>query len=104
RDHARILQSSTSEVYGEPQISPQPETYWGNVNSYGARSMYDESKRFAEALLWVYRHQRGVNTALVRIFNTYGPNMDPEDGRVVSNFIVQALRNEPITVYGNGRQ
>ncbi len=104
RDKARFLQASTSEVYGEPHISPQPETYWGNVNSYGARSMYDESKRFAEALVWVYRHQRNVNTAIVRIFNTYGPNMDPDDGRVVSNFIVQALKGIPITVYGDGTQ
>lgn len=102
RDKARFLQSSTSEVYGEPTLSPQPETYLGNVNAYGARSMYDESKRFAEALIWVYRHQRGVNTAIARIFNTYGPHMDPNDGRVVSNFIVQALQNKPLTMYGNG--
>ena len=104
RDHARFFHTSTSEVYGEPQQSPQPESYWGNVNSYGARSMYDEAKRFAEALIWVYRHQHGVNTALVRIFNTYGPHMDPEDGRVVSNFIVQALTGQPLTVYGDGAQ
>lgn len=104
RDNARFLQASTSEVYGDPEIHPQPETYWGNVNSYGARSMYDESKRFAEALIWVYRHQFNVNTAVLRIFNTYGPHMDPADGRVVSNFIVQALRNEPITLYGEGTQ
>ena len=104
RDQARLLHASTSEVYGEPEISPQPETYLGNVNSYGARSMYDESKRFAEALLWVYRHQRGADTAIVRIFNTYGPRMDPDDGRVVSNFIVQALRGQPLTVYGKGTQ
>lgn len=104
RDGARFMHTSTSEVYGEPHVHPQPESYWGNVNSYGARSMYDESKRFAEALIWVYRKQRGVNTAIVRIFNTYGPNMDPEDGRVVSNFIIQALKNEPITIYGKGTQ
>jgi nucleoside-diphosphate-sugar epimerase len=104
RDGARFLHTSTSEVYGEPQVHPQPETYWGNVNSYGARSMYDESKRFAEALIWVYHHQQKLNTAIVRIFNTYGPNMDPSDGRVVSNFITQALKNEPITVYGKGTQ
>jgi nucleoside-diphosphate-sugar epimerase len=104
RDGARFVHSSTSEVYGEPEISPQPETYLGNVNSYGARSMYDESKRFAEALIWVYRHQRNVNTGIVRIFNTYGPHMDPEDGRVVSNFIVQALRGVPLTMYGKGTQ
>lgn len=102
RDKARFLQSSTSEVYGEPTVSPQPETYLGNVNSYGARSMYDESKRFAEALIWVYRNQRDVNTAVARIFNTYGPRMDPDDGRVVSNFIMQALQNQPITMYGEG--
>jgi nucleoside-diphosphate-sugar epimerase len=104
RDHARFFHTSTSEIYGEPAISPQPETYLGNVNSYGARSMYDEAKRFAEALIWVYRHQRGVNTVMVRIFNTYGPFMDPDDGRVVSNFIVQALQGVPLTVYGDGLQ
>jgi dTDP-glucose 4,6-dehydratase len=104
RDNARFLHTSTSEVYGNPSVHPQPESYWGNVNSYGARSMYDESKRFAEALIWVYRNQRNVNTGIVRIFNTYGPKMDPEDGRVVSNFIIQALKSEPITVYGEGKQ
>ena len=104
RDNARFMQASTSEVYGDPQVHPQPESYWGNVNSYGARAMYDEAKRFAEALIWVYRHQKNVNTCMVRIFNTYGPHMDPEDGRVVSNFIIQALKNEPITMYGEGRQ
>ena len=104
RDGARFMQASTSEVYGDPQVHPQPETYWGNVNSYGARAMYDESKRFAEALIWVYRNQKDANTCLVRIFNTYGPHMDPEDGRVVSNFVIQALKNEPITIYGEGQQ
>ncbi|HEU5187777.1 MAG TPA: UDP-glucuronic acid decarboxylase family protein [Candidatus Saccharimonadales bacterium] len=104
RDSARFFHTSTSEVYGEPQVHPQPETYWGNVNSYGGRAMYDEAKRFAEALIWVYRHQHGVNTGIVRIFNTYGPHMDPVDGRVVSNFIVQALKGEPITMYGEGNQ
>ncbi len=104
RDDARYVHTSTSEVYGDPHVHPQPESYWGNVNSYGARSMYDESKRFSEALIWVYRHQHGVNSGIVRIFNTYGPHMDPQDGRVVSNFIVQALKNEPITIYGDGRQ
>lgn len=104
RDNARFMQASTSEVYGDPVVHPQPETYWGNVNSYGARSMYDESKRFGEALIWVYRNQHNVNTALLRIFNTYGPHMDPKDGRVVSNFIMQALKGEPITIYGNGEQ
>lgn len=104
RDRARFLQASTSEVYGEPLVHPQVENYWGNVNSYGARSMYDESKRFAEAMIWVYKHQKDVDTCIARIFNTYGPNMDPEDGRVVSNFIIQALKNEPLTVYGEGKQ
>lgn len=104
RDNARFLQASTSEVYGDPTVSPQPESYWGNVNSYGARSMYDEAKRFGEALVWVYKNQHGVNTGIVRIFNTYGPNMDPADGRVVSNFIMQALKGESITIYGDGKQ
>jgi nucleoside-diphosphate-sugar epimerase len=101
---ARFLQASTSEVYGEPQVHPQVESYWGNVNPYGARSMYDEAKRYGEALIWVYRTQHGVNTGIARIFNTYGPHMDPRDGRVVSNFIVQALRGEPLTMYGEGKQ
>jgi len=100
----RILQTSTSEVYGDPRIHPQPESYWGNVNSYGPRSCYDEGKRAGEALLYDYHHKYGVDTRIVRIFNTYGPNMDIDDGRVVSNFIVQALRNEPITIYGDGEQ
>jgi nucleoside-diphosphate-sugar epimerase len=104
RDQARYMHTSTSEVYGDPSVHPQPETYWGNVNSYGARSMYDESKRYSEAMMWVYRHQRGVNTGVVRIFNTYGPHMDPQDGRVVSNFIIQALQGKPITMYGRGTQ
>ncbi len=104
RDNARFMQASTSEVYGDPTVHPQPESYFGNVNSYGARAMYDEAKRFAEALIWVYRNQKNANTCLVRIFNTYGPHMDPQDGRVVSNFIVQALKNEPITMYGGGTQ
>lgn len=104
RDGARFVDTSTSEVYGDPEIHPQPETYWGHVNSYGARSMYDESKRFSEALIWVYRNQKKVNTGIARIFNTYGPHMDPEDGRVVSNFIIQALKGEPITMYGKGTQ
>ncbi len=105
RDHkARFFHASTSEVYGDPAIHPQPESYWGNVNPYGPRSMYDESKRFAEALIYVYRHKYGVSTAIGRFFNTYGPNMDPEDGRVVSNFIVQALQGEPLTMYGDGKQ
>lgn len=104
RDNARFMQASTSEVYGDPKIHPQPESYWGNVNSYGARAMYDEAKRFAEAMIWVYCHQKAANTTIVRIFNTYGPHMDPADGRVVSNFIIQALKNQPITVYGKGTQ
>lgn len=104
RDDCRFIQASTSEVYGEPQVHPQPETYWGNVNSYGARSMYDESKRYAEALIWVYRKQANANTGIARIFNTYGPHTDPADGRVVSNFIVQALKGESLTMYGKGDQ
>jgi nucleoside-diphosphate-sugar epimerase len=104
RDNARFVDTSTSEVYGDPEIHPQPETYWGHVNSYGARSMYDESKRFSEALIWVYRNQKHANTGIARIFNTYGPHMDPDDGRVVSNFIIQALKGEPITMYGKGTQ
>lgn len=104
RNGARILQASTSEVYGDPEVHPQPESYWGKVNSYGPRSMYDEAKRFGEALIYVYRNQFNVNTGIVRIFNTYGPRMDPNDGRVVSNFIVQALKGEPLTVYGKGDQ
>ncbi len=102
--NARFFQASTSEVYGDPHIHPQPESYWGNVNPYGARSMYDEAKRYAEALTYVYRHTYGVSTTIGRFFNTYGPNMDPGDGRVVSNFIVQALTGKPLTIYGDGRQ
>ena len=101
---ARFMLASTSEVYGDPQIHPQPESYWGNVNPVGARSMYDESKRFAEALTMAYHRAHGVDTRIVRIFNTYGPRMRPRDGRVVSNFIVQALNGEPITIYGDGSQ
>jgi dTDP-glucose 4,6-dehydratase len=101
---ARYVHTSTSEVYGDPVVHPQPESYWGNVNPYGDRSMYDESKRFSEALIRVYRYQKKLDTGVIRIFNTYGPNMDPEDGRVVSNFIIQALKAEPITMYGEGTQ
>ena len=101
---ARILQASTSEVYGDPTISPQPETYWGNVNPIGIRSCYDEGKRAAETLCFDYKRQYGVDSRLVRIFNTYGPNMAVGDGRVVSNFIVQALQGSPITIYGDGSQ
>jgi len=99
-----ILLSSTSEVYGDPQISPQVEEYWGNVNPIGIRSCYDEGKRAAETLCFDYRRQYNLDTRVIRIFNTYGPNMAIGDGRVVSNFIVQALRNEPINIYGDGKQ
>lgn len=101
---ARLLQASTSEVYGDPAISPQPETYWGNVNPIGVRSCYDEGKRAAETLCFDYRRQYKVDTRVIRIFNTYGPRMSIGDGRVVSNFIVQALNGEPITIYGDGSQ
>lgn len=101
---ARFFMASTSEVYGDPLVHPQPETYWGHVNSIGERSMYDEAKRFAEALTMAYHRSRGVDVRIVRIFNTYGPRMQPDDGRVVSNFIVQALRGQPLTIYGDGQQ
>jgi len=101
---ARFLLASTSEVYGDPQIHPQPETYWGHVNPVGPRGVYDEAKRFSEAMTMAYHRYHHVDTRIVRIFNTYGPRMRPGDGRVVSNFIVQALRGEPLTVYGDGSQ
>lgn len=101
---ARYFLASTSEVYGDPLVHPQPESYWGNVSSTGPRSMYDEAKRFAEAAVMTYRRHHGLDTRIVRIFNTYGPRMRPEDGRVVSNFIVQALEGRPLTVYGDGEQ
>ncbi|MDK9726392.1 MAG: SDR family oxidoreductase [Sterolibacteriaceae bacterium MAG5] len=104
RVKARILQASTSEVYGDPVMHPQREEYWGNVNPIGPRSCYDEGKRCAETLFFDYRRQHGLEIKVARIFNTYGPRMHPNDGRVVSNFIVQALRGEDITVYGDGRQ
>lgn len=104
RVNARILQASTSEVYGDPTVHPQPEQYWGNVNPHGIRSCYDEGKRSAETLFFDYHRQCGVDIRVVRIFNTYGPNMRPDDGRVVSNFIVQALQNKDITIYGDGSQ
>jgi UDP-glucuronate decarboxylase len=104
RTKARILQASTSEVYGDPSVHPQPESYWGNVNPIGPRSCYDEGKRCAETLFFDYYRQHGMPIRVVRIFNTYGPRMHPRDGRVVSNFIVQALRGEPITIYGDGLQ
>jgi dTDP-glucose 4,6-dehydratase len=101
---ARYLLASTSEVYGDPKVHPQPETYWGHVNPVGPRGVYDEAKRFAEAMTMAYHRYHGVETRIVRIFNTYGPRMRPADGRVVSNFIVQALRGDPITIYGEGEQ
>ncbi len=101
---ARFFLASTSEVYGDPLVHPQAEGYWGNVNPVGPRSIYDEAKRYAETLTTAYRQARGVSTRIIRIFNTYGPRMDAEDGRVVTNFIVQALRGQPLTIYGNGRQ
>lgn len=102
--NAKILQASTSEVYGDPLVHPQPESYWGHVNPIGIRSCYDEGKRAAETLCMDYRRQYNLDTKLVRIFNTYGPNMHPQDGRVVSNFIVQALQGKPLTIYGDGKQ
>jgi len=104
RVKARILQASTSEVYGDPEVHPQPEGYWGKVNPVGIRSCYDEGKRCAETLFFDYYRQHALDIKVVRIFNTYGPRMHPNDGRVVSNFIVQALRGEDITIYGDGRQ
>ena len=104
RTGAKILQASTSEIYGDPAVHPQPESYWGNVNTIGIRSCYDEGKRCAETLCSDYRRAYGVDAKLVRIFNTYGPRMHPADGRVVSNFIMQALKNEPLTIYGEGTQ
>jgi UDP-glucuronate decarboxylase len=104
RVKAKILQASTSEVYGDPSIHPQPEEYWGNVNTIGIRSCYDEGKRCAETLFMDYHRQNNVRIKIIRIFNTYGPRMDPYDGRVVSNFIVQALKGQDITIFGNGLQ
>lgn len=101
---AGFLHASTSECYGDPLEHPQHESYWGNVNPVGPRSVYDEAKRYAEALVMAYHRSRGVNTHLVRIFNTYGPRLHPDDGRVISNFMMQALRGEPLTIYGNGGQ
>jgi dTDP-glucose 4,6-dehydratase len=105
RQHqARFLLASTSEVYGDPEVHPQPESYWGNVNSVGPRSVYDEAKRFAEALTMAHHRALGADVAIARIFNTYGPRLRPDDGRVVSNFLLQAMRGEPLTVYGDGSQ
>jgi len=101
---AKILQASTSEVYGDPEVHPQPESYWGQVNPIGSRACYDEGKRCAETLFFDYKRQMNLSIKVARIFNTYGPNMHPNDGRVVSNFIMQALRGEPITIYGTGEQ
>ena len=101
---ARFLLASTSEVYGDPQIHPQPETYWGHVNPIGPRGVYDEAKRYAEALTMAYHRQQGVDTSIVRIFNTYGPKMRPNDGRAIPNFLSQALAEKPLTVYGDGSQ
>ena len=101
---ARFLLASTSEVYGDPEMHPQPETYWGNVNPIGPRGVYDEAKRYAEALTMAYHRQQGVDTSIVRIFNTYGPRMRPNDGRAIPNFLSQALAEKPLTVYGDGSQ
>jgi nucleoside-diphosphate-sugar epimerase len=101
---AKFLLASTSEVYGDPQVSPQPETYWGNVNPNGVRSCYDEAKRYAEALTMAYHRSCGVNTRIIRIFNTYGPRMRPNDGRVITNLIQQAITRQPLTIYGDGSQ
>ena len=101
---ARFLLASTSEVYGDPEMHPQPETYWGNVNPIGPRGVYDEAKRYAEALTMAYHRQQGVDTSIVRIFNTYGPRMRPNDGRAIPNFLSQALAEKPLTVYGEGSQ
>lgn len=103
-DGARVFQASTSEIYGDPEVHPQPERYWGNVNTIGPRSCYDEGKRFAETLFTDFGKTRGVTVRMVRIFNTYGPRMQPDDGRVVSNFVIQALLGQPLTVYGDGQQ
>ncbi len=104
RDGARFVLASTSEVYGDPTVHPQPETYWGNVNPHGVRAVYDESKRYAEALTMTYHREFGLDVKMVRLFNTYGPGLAPGDGRVVSNFVAQALDRRPLTVYGDGTQ
>lgn len=104
RVKARMLLTSTSEIYGDPQVHPQPETYWGNVNTVGPRSCYDEGKRVAETMMMSYRNQNNVEIRIARIFNTFGPRMHPNDGRVVSNFIIQALQNKSLTIYGSGEQ
>jgi UDP-glucuronate decarboxylase len=104
RVRARILLTSTSEIYGDPKVHPQPESYWGNVNTIGPRSCYDEGKRVAETMMYSYRNQNNVEVRVARIFNTFGPRMHPNDGRVVSNFIIQALQEKPLTIYGGGTQ
>ena len=104
RVHARMLLTSTSEVYGDPEVHPQKETYWGNVNPIGPRACYDEGKRVAETMMYAYESQAGVEVRVARIFNTFGPRMHPNDGRVVSNFIIQALQGKDITIYGSGKQ
>ncbi|NCN03626.1 MAG: SDR family oxidoreductase [Candidatus Pacebacteria bacterium] len=104
KDNAKFIFASTSEVYGDPIEHPQKETYWGNVNSFGARSCYDEAKRYGEAVCYTYLHEFNVDVRIMRIFNTYGPNMDPVDGRVVSNFVTQALQSQDLTIYGDGSQ
>jgi dTDP-glucose 4,6-dehydratase len=104
RHRARFLTASTSEVYGDPQVHPQPESYWGHVNPIGPRGVYDEAKRFSEALTMAYHRQQGVDTAIVRIFNTYGPRMRPHDGRAIPTFLRQALQGQPLTVFGDGSQ
>lgn len=101
---AKFFYASTSEVYGDPLVHPQPESYWGNVNPIGVRSIYDEAKRYGEAMTYAYQREHKVDIRVIRIFNTYGPKMDPEDGRVVTNLMFQALRNEPMTIYGEGKQ
>jgi UDP-glucuronate decarboxylase len=104
RVKARMLLTSTSEIYGDPKVHPQPESYWGNVNTIGPRSCYDEGKRVAETMMYSYKNQNGVEIRVARIFNTFGPRMHPNDGRVVSNFIIQALQNKDLTIYGDGKQ
>lgn len=103
-NNSRFIQASTSEIYGNPLVHPQNEDYWGNVNSYGPRSMYDEGKRYAEALIWTYRHNFDVKTGIIRIFNTYGPHMSDDDGRVITNFIYQGLSGKKLTINGDGKQ
>ena len=104
RVKARMLLTSTSEIYGDPKVHPQPESYWGNVNTIGPRSCYDEGKRVAETMMYSYKNQNNIDVRVARIFNTFGPRMHPNDGRVVSNFIIQSLQNKAITIYGDGSQ